>query len=125
MAAGVPAVQPQHQALRVGCKWVGWIGRIGNCSRNARALLGHARAGLSQNPTRLPHLAQQSVQLAGAQPQLGQAAVGGDAQHRLLQERGRETQPWLDGMFERKPQTLRDARGMLFRALGSFRGMGG
>lgn len=31
-----------------------------------------------------PHLAQQAVQLAAAQPDLGQAAVSRDAQHRLL-----------------------------------------
>lgn len=36
-----------------------------------------------------PYLAHQSVQLAGAQPQLGQAAVGRDAQHRLLRILGR------------------------------------
>ena len=56
------------------------------------------------------HLSQQAVQLAGAQAQLGQAAVGGDAQHRLLQAgsgvgRAAEESCFVDGQVELMGET--------------------
>lgn len=118
LAAQLPAIQPQHQALN-GSKRV--QGRVQGVrprplkrrkARPARFLpLANAPAPCLRAPAALhaaclpmhprqvrslqgrlatqgcgplPHLAKQAMQLAAAQADLGQAAVGRDAQHSLL-----------------------------------------
>ena len=96
VAALLPAIQAQHQALHSQAsrpQQRHWI------PHDSDVRVGAIKQGRAEQgwPTRRcqvpnialasapPHLAQQAVQLPAAEADLGQAAVGWDAQHRLLQ----------------------------------------